>query len=377
MAVELFLVYAIFLLLNCLSFSPFFVFWLSTILLTRRTVCLSHLNIDRFLTFWASILPVCKEDVLDGVNVICKDVWTQKTRMDCSIMTLLFPLNFLLWNSTFKSCFSAVSKCLFLHAIFRDSEYLDNWILIRSFWRDPGIFFRARFRILLFQRLSVCHFCCVGFSRFFHTAEDCLSRLSVDCFLVFHFSRMSEDVVLDGVNVMCKDVSTNETWLDVLTWPCNSLSCSVSHFTLSQNKYVSFLMCGFLAILPHRWGLPKSFELRLLFKEFHFWAMSEAMFVGVKLMCKDVWTNETWLACCILTDTFVPTENSTLLWKLTFKSRFSAVAKGLLLHARLRDFGYLDQWNLIRCFDVTLDFSFVLAVAFCCFIEWVFVIYDV
>ena len=145
-----------------LSFSPFCVLTVNYTL-TRRTVCLSHLNIDRFLKFWATKLPVCKEDVLDGVNVICKDVWTQKTRMDCSIMTLLFPLKLVLWKSTLKSCFSAVWKCLFLHAIFRDPEYLDNRNLIRSFWRDPGVFFRARFRILLFHRLSICHFWCLDF----------------------------------------------------------------------------------------------------------------------------------------------------------------------------------------------------------------------
>ena len=118
------------------------------------------------------------------------------------------------------------------------------------------------------------------------------------------------------------DIWNNENWLDVLT--------------LNE----SFTGCG----------LPKSFDCRLLFKEFHFLAMSEeVMLDGVNVMCKVVWTNETWVDCCILTF-FVSSEKSTLLCKLTFKSRFSAVAKRVFLHAIFRDLKYLDNWNLIRPF---------------------------
>ena len=142
----------------------------------------------------------------------CLDQWNVIRLL--YIDTFVSEYSTLLWKLTLNSSFSAVAKGLLSHEFFSDLRYLYQRNLMRSFWGDPGFLFRARCRLLLFYRISICLLWCVGFQRFFHTAEDCLSRRVSTAFIEFQFSRMSEEVLLDGVNVMCKDVWTNETWLD-------------------------------------------------------------------------------------------------------------------------------------------------------------------
>ena len=174
----------------------------------------------------------------------------------------------LFWRLTFRSCFSAVLNGLLLHPFFRDLErYLMQGNLIESFYLGCRIFPEVWYSLLL---------------------------------LIF-----------------------------VVVLP--------------------FMVFGLLTLFSHGWGLSKSFECRLLFGEFPFLAMSEDVVLdGVNVMCKDVWTNETWLDRCILA--FVVCFKI-VRQKLTFRSCFSAVLKGWLLHAMIRDLErYLRQWNLIRSF---------------------------
>ena len=149
---------------------------------------------------------------------------------------------------------------------------------------------------------------------------------------------------------MCKDVWTNETWLDrrILTlvvcfklilqklmfrswfffcrvkrvafarndswsWKLSKamkLNCGrrivpgvwYSFLLLNRVVLLPFMVFGLLTVFPQGWRLSKSFECRLFFRVFPFLGMSEEVLLdGVNVMCKDVWTNETWLDCCILT----------------------------------------------------------------------------
>ena len=155
------------------------------------------------------------------MNVICKVFWTNETWSDRCILTLVFCFKIVLQKLTFRSFFSAVLKGWLLHAMIRDLErYLRQWNLIRSFYR--------RCRIV------------PGF------------------------------------------------WCSFLLPSCVVL--------------LPFMVFGLLTLFSHGWGLSKWFECRLLFREFPFLAMSEEVLLdGVNVMCEDVWTNETWLDCCILT----------------------------------------------------------------------------
>ena len=142
------------------------------------------------------------EDVLDGVNVMCKDVWTNETWLDRCILTLVVCFKIVPQKLTFRSFFSAVLRGCLLHAMIRDLErYLRQWNMIRSFYR--------------------------------------------------------------GCRVVCG------VWFSFLL-----LNCVF---------FLPFMVFGLLTIRSHGWGLPKSFECRLLFREFHF-------YLCLKKLSWKVWT---------------------------------------------------------------------------------------
>ena len=79
-----------------------------------------------------------------------------------------------------------------------------------------------------------------------------------------------------------------------------------SFLLLNRVVLLPFMVFGLLTVFPQGWRLSKAFECRLLFRVFPFLGMSEEVLLdGVNVMCKDVWTNETWLDCCILTLLFL------------------------------------------------------------------------
>ena len=140
--------------------------------------------------------------VLDGVNVMSKNVWTNETWLDRCILTLVFCFKIVLQKLTFRSFFSAVLKGWLLHAMIRDLErYLREWNMIRSLYRGRR--------------------------------------------------------VVPGV------------WFSFLFLNCVFL--------------LPFMVFGLLTIRSHGWGLPQSFECRLLFREFHF-------YLCLKKLCWKVWT---------------------------------------------------------------------------------------
>ena len=197
-------------------------------------------------------------------------------------------------------------------------------------------------------------------------AEDCLNRMSVDCFLEsFLFSCLKKFGQM--VWTWCAKFSgpMKPDRLDMY-WHFWFLSESYSKFTFRYcfsavskflllhpffrdlERYLKhasfyhghrivpgvwysflvlisvvvlpFMLFGLLTLFSHGWGLSESFECRLLFREFPFLAMSEEVLLdGVKVMCKDVWTNETWLDRCILT---LVVCFEIVLQKLTFRSFF-------------------------------------------------------
>ena len=196
----------------------------------------------------------------------------------------------LFWRLTFRSCFSAVLNGLLLHPFFRDLErYLMQGNLIESFYLGCRIFPEVWYSLLL---------------------------------LIF-----------------------------VVVLP--------------------FMVFGLLTLFSHGWGLSKSFECRLLFGEFPFLAMSEDVVLdGVNVMCKDVWTNETWLDRCILTLVLC---FKLVRQKLMFRSCFSAVLKGLLLHATFCNFEgiYSNETWSDHCsvaVDLFLKYANLFAPKLCCLI---------